>query len=79
VTHQRRTIIRVWPVRFHDGEVYDAQPGETISVLCVDGLAREAFIEFDQRHRKGWWSWESVLWNSDRVIHDPDNNAPSTG
>ena len=70
MNQRRRTVCRVWPVRFSDGECYDAQPGETINVIAVDGLAREAFIEFVQRHRKGWWDWESVMWNSDRIFED---------
>ena len=67
---QVRRINRIWAVRFHDGELYEAQPGETLTVLSMDALAREAFIVFDERHRRGWWSLESVLWYSDRVFFE---------
>lgn len=67
---RRRVITRPWAVRFHDGECYDATHGDFINVIAVDGLVNEAFIEFEDRHRKGWWSWESVLWHSDRVFEE---------
>lgn len=64
----KRLIIKPWFVRFHDGEEWDAQPGETIDVRAIDGKYLEAYVSFEARHRSGWFSWESVLWYSDRIF-----------
>lgn len=65
-----RLITKPWPVRFHDGEEWEARPGEMITVLAVDGKYLEAFVSFDERHRSGWWSWES----DDRIfVNDPED------
>jgi len=66
----QRVINRCWYVRFHDGEEWHAQPGEIINVLAADRPNQELYIQFDVRKRCGWFSWESVLWYSDKVFNE---------
>lgn len=66
----RRKVTKRWYVRFHDGEEYDCQPGETVTVQAKDPNFPELLVTFDGRHRHGWFSQDSVLFHSDRIFED---------
>lgn len=66
----KRKVTKRWYVRFHDGEEYDAQPGEQVTVLAKDPQDPELLVQFDGRHRHGWFSQYSVLFHSDRTFED---------